>query len=147
MEAKVSRLFIRCLISICPPLNNSACRRDCHSEMTSSRRSSKTIKPNIITTEKVIYIKREEAVCRELPAIRNLARAKCSNGNEVKSKCFFECEKGFLNIGSKKKTCKMGIDSPGMGIYYGILADWNPAEQPKCVGKCLFLADFKELMT
>ena len=58
----------------------------------------------------------------------------CSNDTNVNSKCDFVCEKGFYNVGSKGQSCKMGYDSPGLGIYYGIEAKWVPQLPPRCEG-------------
>ena len=64
-----------------------------------------------------------------------MLESNCSNGTRVNSRCDFECEKGFYNVGSKKRDCKMGYNSPGLGIYYGVEANWQPQLPPRCEGR------------
>ena len=74
-------------------------------------------------------------MCEDLPAVRNVATIECSNDTNVNSKCDYDCEKGFYNVGSKQQSCRMGYNSPGAGIYYGIDAKWVPQLPPRCEGE------------
>ena len=90
---------------------------------------------SVVDITRVIRIEREDVICPSLPATKNVLTTDCTNETNVNSECDFECEKGFYNVGSKKQECKMGYDSPGSGIYYGVASDWVPQLGPKCQGE------------
>ena len=86
--------------------------------------------------QQVVYIERPGVECPSLPSMRNMQSTDCSNFTNVNSQCDYDCEKGFYNVGSQRQTCRMGYNSPGKGIYYGVEAEWEPQLPPKCEGRC-----------